>query len=96
MTKRFEWDVRKAAENVRKHGVTFDEATFAFDDPFNVERLDSTMTYGEERWKLVGMAQRDLLVVIYTERDDRTRIISAREAAKHDRDFYYQNNKKGR
>jgi uncharacterized protein len=51
----FEWDERKAIENFRAHGITFDKAIKAFADPFAVERIDVREAYGEERWNLLGV-----------------------------------------
>jgi uncharacterized DUF497 family protein len=72
----FEWDDEKAHFNVQKHRITFEAAREAFDDPNRVEEPDDDMD--EERWKLTGRAADKLLVVIYTERNGRFRIISAR------------------
>ena len=75
---KFEWDDRKAGANLRKHGIAFDLARFAFDDTNAVEDLDDDID--EERVKLTGMANGRLLVIIYTMRDPRIRIVSARKA----------------
>lgn len=74
----FEWDDGKAAENVRTHGVSFAQAALAFRDPFAVEWIDVRESYGEERIVLLGMTGEQILTVVYTERDERIRIISAR------------------
>jgi len=68
---RFEWFDRKARTNFRDHGVTFEEATLAFDDDLAIDEIDESMDYGEERWKLTGMAGGRLLVVIYVMRGKR-------------------------
>lgn len=88
----FEWDVAKAAVNRRSHRVSFEEATLAFRDPFAIEWLDTRAAYGEERIVLTGMSQGRLLTVVYTERSDRIRIISARRATGHEEDLYYRQN----
>ena len=85
----FEWDETKAAENYAKHGVSFETATEVFSDPFAIERLDDREDYGEDRFILVGMAEGTVLTVVYTERDDRIRIISARQATRHEQDDYF-------
>jgi uncharacterized DUF497 family protein len=90
--KQFEWDDEKAAENLRLHGVSFEEATLAIRDPFSIEWLDMREAYGEERVVLVGMSQGQLLTVIYIERGVRSRIISARKATRHEQDDYYRQN----
>lgn len=86
----FEWDDEKAGENFRKHGVTFETAAGAFLDPFAVEWIDECESYGEERTILLGLAGGAILTVIYTERDERIRIISARRATKYEQDLYHQ------
>ena len=88
----FEWDDDKAAENRRAHRVSFEEATLAISDPFAIEWHDTREAYGEERLVLVGMSQGQLLAVVYTERGERVRIISARKATKHEQDDYFRQN----
>jgi uncharacterized DUF497 family protein len=86
----FEWDDEKAAENLRLHSVSFEEAALAIRDPFSVEWLDMREAYGEERVVLIGLSQGQLLTVI--ERSVRSRIISARKATRHEQDDYYRQN----
>ena len=83
----FEWDESKARRNVEKHGVTFEEAAEAFFDPF-YQTGDASVD-DELRDFVLGysLAQR-LLLVIYTERGERTRIISARPATRAERKLY--------
>ena len=88
----FEWDEPKAAENVRNHGVSFAQAALAFRDLFAVEWIDLREDYGEERIILLGMVDNHVLNVVYTEREERTRIISARWATKNEQDIYYRQN----
>lgn len=88
----FEWDAEKAAANLRNHGVAFQEAVIAFRDSFRVERIDDRENYGEERIILLGMCGGTIIHVTYTERGECIRIISARRAAKHERDYYYREN----
>ena len=88
----FEWDDFKAAENVRNHGVSFARAALAFRDPFAVEWIDLREDYGEERIILLGMADGHVLSVVYTERAERIRIISARQATKNEQNLYYRQN----
>lgn len=74
----FEWDPVKAEANVRKHGVTFDEATTVFGDPLNLLMADPDHSLDEEQFVLLGMSnRRKLLVVTFVERPSRTRLISA-------------------
>jgi uncharacterized DUF497 family protein len=88
----FEWDGTKAAENHAKHGVSFELAIKVFRDPFGIERLDDRADYGEERFILVGAAEGTVVTVAYTERNGRIRIISARQATKHEQDDYFIEN----
>lgn len=88
----FEWDDTKAAENVRNHGVSFVQAAEAFRDAFAVEWVDLREAYGEERIILLAMISNQILTVVYTERAERIRIISARRATKNEQDHYYRQN----
>jgi uncharacterized protein len=92
MQESFEWDEAKAVENYAKHGVSFETAAKVFGDPFGVERLDDREDYGEARFILIGTADEAVLTVVYTERDDRIRIISARRATKREQDDYFTEN----
>ncbi|MGZ8435944.1 MAG: BrnT family toxin [Candidatus Binatia bacterium] len=77
----FEWDRKKAANNFRKHKVSFDEAVTVFYDPLSATFNDPEHSIGEERYISIGYSStRRLLVVSYSERDDGIRIISARRA----------------
>ena len=86
----FEWDSKKAASNLRRHGVTFEQAVLAFDDGFALVEQDESEDYGEDRFILIGRALEGLLTIIYTEREGRVRIISAREAYGYERRNYYR------
>jgi len=88
----FEWDSAKAAQNWRRHGVTFQQAVKALRDPFAVEKIDDLENYGEERINALGMCDGVILRVTYTERGERTRIISARRATRREQDDYYREN----
>ena len=88
----FEWDDEKARTNHLKHGVAFEEARLIFSDPGFVDEPDDTMTYGEERFRALGMANGRLMAVCYILRDDRFRIITAPLAnRKEHRDYARQN-----
>jgi uncharacterized protein len=89
---KFEWDDNKAASNLVDHKVSFDLARHAFADVFAVEREDITEDYGEDRYNLLGMVGGRLLFVAYTMRDDRIRIVSAREAEPYERRLYHEEN----
>ena len=85
----FECDPEKAAENLRKHGVTFTEGLTIFGDPLEVMIPDPDHSEGELRFLSLGRsAARRLPVVSYTERGTRIRIISAREATPKERREY--------
>lgn len=85
----FEWNFAKAASNLRKHGVSFEEAASAFGDPSALTFEDPAHSVDEERWLTFGYAADGrLLVISHVERAERTRIISAREATKHERKIY--------
>jgi hypothetical protein len=86
--KNFEWDDAKAAENEAKHGVSFALARSVFKDPFAIERRDDRQDYGEERFILIGMVQGVVLTVVYTLREERARLISARRATRLEQDDY--------
>ena len=90
MTDGFEWDRAKAAANFKKHGVKFEHAVIAFEDPFALVELDESEDYGEDRFLLTGRVGDGILVVVYTEREERVRIISAREATDYERRNYYR------
>ena len=84
----FEWDSAKAAANVPKHGVTFEEATTAFDDP---NAIDAPDFENSSRFVLIGFShQTRLLFVVSAERGSRIRIISARKATPTQRRVYEQ------
>jgi len=84
---RFTWDPRKAAVNLRNHGVSFDEAASVFADPLALAVEDAV---DPGRALLIGLSDRRRLVLsVYTEVDDDTiRIISARRATSHERRHY--------
>ncbi|MGH7613986.1 MAG: BrnT family toxin [Gemmatimonadales bacterium] len=89
MPYQFEWDADKAAANLPKHGVSFDEAVTAFGDPLSVLLPDPDHSLGEERYLVLGMSNASrLLVVSFVERAPRTRIITARLATKRERQDY--------
>ena len=89
MTLEFEWDETKAASNEDKHGVSFLEARTVFNDEFSITIPDIEHSDDEERWIDLGMsAFGNLLVVVYTERTPRIRLISARGATGKEREAY--------
>jgi uncharacterized protein len=87
----FEWDLFKAEINHRKHGVTFGEASTAFGDPLSITIDDPAHSEGEDRFILLGLTRANrLVVVVHTDRDGTTRIISARLATTRERRRYEQ------
>ena len=89
----FSWDPVKNRSNQKKHGVSFEAATFVFDDPFQISRVERIIE-GEERWHTIGRAGgMVLLLVVHTLKEDSSgdldiRIISARRANKQERELY--------
>jgi len=82
----FEWDPEKAKRNLKKHGVSFEEAVTAFYDPLSATFDDPDHSIGEYRYITIGLSSRDrLLVVAHVERGKILRIISARLATAHER-----------
>jgi len=86
---RFEWNALKAALNLRKHGVSFDEASSVFFDPLSATGDDPDHSLEERRFVTFGMSSSGrLLVVTHMEQDDAIRIITARLAARTERKLY--------
>lgn len=85
----FEWDARKAAANVRKHNVAFQEAATVFGDPLAITFEDPDHSMKENRYITFGLSlQKRLLVVSHTQRADQTRVISARLMDRKERTIY--------
>ena len=86
---KFVWDSDKAEKNFKKHKVKFETAAMVFLDDFSIDSYDEFHSDEEDRIKIIGEVEK-ILVVIYTERGDRNRIISARQATKFEREEYYE------
>jgi len=85
----FEWDSKKAEANRKKHGVSFEEGVTAFGDPLSMNMPDPDHSESEQRFTVIGLSDRyRLLVVCYTEIEDNTRIVSARQATRFERKAY--------
>ena len=85
----FEWDPKKSRANVRKHGVSFEEASTVFFDDLSLTGDDPDHSLNEERFVMFGLSSMGrLLVVAYTERGKRIRIISARLMTGAERELY--------
>jgi uncharacterized protein len=95
MTVRIEWDSRKATANLRKHGISFDEASTVFDDPLGLIFPDDDHSIDELRELVIGHSvQGKLMIVSFTEREPNIiRIISARLATRKEIKDYEENNR---
>ncbi|HEY7169057.1 MAG TPA: BrnT family toxin [Candidatus Binatia bacterium] len=86
---KFEWDKRKARQNLSKHRVNFTEASTVFADTLSITISDPDHSEHEERWVTIGLSNRQrLLVVVHTEAEETVRIISARTADRLERRKY--------
>ena len=87
----FEWESEKAAENLERHGIAFEEAATAFGDPLSITIGDPDHSEAEDRFILLGMTFRGrLVVVVHTDRGENVRLISARLANRRERQSYEQ------
>ena len=88
----FEWNDEKNKANVRKHGIDFETAAYVFNDENRIEYFDIAHSVFEDRYITIGEIEEVLIVivVVYTERDDAMRIISARKATNQERRAYYE------
>ncbi|MEK6776850.1 MAG: BrnT family toxin [bacterium] len=85
----FEWDPKKSSSNLRKHKVSFEEASTALSDPMAATGTDPDHSIAEFRYVTFGISERGrLLVVAHTEQSETIRIISARLASKRERKIY--------
>ncbi len=89
MALNFEWDPTKAARNLQKHGVSFQEAETVFGDPLGRITNDPRHSIDEDRFVLLGQSvECRMLVVLFTDRGEAIRLISAREATPRERRDY--------
>ncbi len=92
----FEWDDEKDRKNIVKHGIPFRTAILVFSDPDRIEKYDDTHSLDEDRYLTIGEINGTFMVVtvVYTERSEAIRIISARRATRVEKEEYYgyQNN----
>ena len=84
----FEWDEDKNTANKEKHGISFETAAHVFEDPNYIEMFDFEHSTDEDRYIAIGRVG-DILFVVFTERRERVRLISARLATKAERGLYY-------
>ena len=86
---KFTWDKRKAKSNLRKHGISFEEATTVFGDPLSITIDDPDHSETEERYIIIGCSSNlKTLIISHIDNGDTVRIISARKATKIERGYY--------
>jgi uncharacterized protein len=89
----FEWDSRKAAQSLRKHGVSFQEAASVFGDPLALTFDDPDHSLTEQRCITVGMSSAGrVLIVAHADRGENIRIVSARKTTRRERRHYEETN----
>ncbi len=89
---KFEWDEKKEKANIKSHGIDFRTAIHVFLDDNRIEYFDEKHSVNEDRYITIGMVGEVMLVMlVYTERNGRIRVISARPANKRERSAYYGN-----
>lgn len=86
----FEWDEEKEKSNIKKHHISFNIAKRVFNDINRIEIYDMQHSIEEDRYNTIGIVE-DVLFVVYTERKERIRLISARLATEKERSLYYDN-----
>ncbi|MER3553130.1 MAG: hypothetical protein C4331_01915 [Meiothermus sp.] len=86
---RFEWDEEKRLANLEKHGLDFEDAWKVFESDY-LEIKDAPEDYGEDRFKVYGIADFEVVIVIHTPRPEVIRIISMRKADRDETNFYYE------
>lgn len=87
----FEWDDAKEQINISKHGINFSTAALVFSDDSRIEKFDDEHSNDEDRYITIGQVQGTMIIVmvVYTEREEAIRIISARRATKREEEAYY-------
>lgn len=95
---RFEWDDKKEEANIRKHGIDFSTAALVFNDENRLDLYDEIHSESEDRYITIGMVGGIAYVVfvVYTEREDIIRLISARKATRLERSLYYDYSQRNR
>ena len=86
---KFVWDSEKSKINLKKHGIAFEDAAWVFLDDCSIDEFDEIHSDFEDRYKIIGKVE-NILTVVYTERDENYRIISARQASKREEEEYYE------
>lgn len=87
----FEWDEEKELKNIKSHGIDFSTAALVFGDPNRIEKYDEIHSNNEDRFITIGIINgvEIVVMVVYTERENVIRIISARLAEKNEKEAYY-------
>ncbi|MBK5964517.1 hypothetical protein CCR95_10585 [Thiocystis minor] len=90
---KFEWNTEKERINIQKHGITFEQASYVFADPFALNKYDNEHSCDEDRWIMLGKSLNETVVVVvhtFIDNDgvERVRIISARKATNRENDTY--------
>ncbi|GBD89596.1 hypothetical protein BMS3Abin04_00304 [bacterium BMS3Abin04] len=85
----FEWDQAKNKRNISKHNIDFRDAVLIFNNPILI-KMDTRKDYKEIRWIGLGILEKIVVVVVFTKRKDKIRIISIRKANKKERMIYYE------
>lgn len=88
---KFQWDENKEKINIAKHGLDFKTAARVFEDENRIERYDKEQSFEEDRYITIGLVNgiAVIIMVVYTERKDAIRIISARKATKQEKEAYF-------
>lgn len=89
---KYEWDENKNLANIKKHGVSFELAAECYLDRNAIESYDNDHSDKEDRWILIGKARERLITVVYTNRQNAIRIVSARKSTEKERKIYYGEN----
>lgn len=84
---RFDWDTKKRKANIKKHGIDFFELRKVFKKPM-LTRIDNREDYGETRWISLGDLNGKIVILVYTEKENNVRLISARRATKNEENIY--------
>ncbi|NJO16816.1 MAG: BrnT family toxin [Thioploca sp.] len=90
---KFEWDTKKEQTNINKQGVSFEQGSYVFADPYALNQYDDDHSIKADRWLILGKSINEVIpVVVHTFKDqegmEMVRIISARKATKHERNTY--------
>jgi hypothetical protein len=94
---KFQWDPKKAADNLKKHGISFDDASTVFGDPLAATIPDPEHSADEVRFVTMGQsAKQQIVVVVHADREEQVRIISARRATAGEKKKYAEGKGQGR